>query len=326
MIRFVFTSFLIVAILFLSLGCSKIKTVEIKNDKGTLVKKYSVLKADTTLIDGIYEEWFDNGKQKEQKVYVNGKEEGAFTIWYPNGLKATEGVYKAGQVATITNKYPENYEIAHPPLSKADSSMIEIQFLGLSEELTDIFKSHLGEAYEGFRKLEHVRGPVRVLIDYKREQPIIQVDCYVDVTKDVTFHKIIDRNSFCVYDAAHALGVVCVLKQRVLADIYQGAHQKHIKYYNNILGSTYVLLINKNETEYLVQYGKHIIGYPWPQINWLSPIDIKVDGYDETRIKNINRPALGLQNYVIVPGNSSNMDGTPTTNMLLYKFFEKEAP
>ncbi|MFL2480368.1 MAG: PDZ domain-containing protein [Verrucomicrobiales bacterium] len=68
-------------------------------------------------MDGLYEEWYDNGKRevwykdghKEEEInYKNGKMDGLWVEWYENGQKAEEGNYKDGEKNGLWTEWYEN--------------------------------------------------------------------------------------------------------------------------------------------------------------------------------------------------------------------------
>lgn len=47
--------------------------------------------------DGLWTEWYDNGKKRSEGTWKDGKQDGLWTEWWDNGKKESEGTWKDGR-------------------------------------------------------------------------------------------------------------------------------------------------------------------------------------------------------------------------------------
>ena len=59
-----------------------------------LLKKYS---DNTMVLHGLYEEFYEDGTKFCEGEYADGKRDGVWKFWHPNGLLAKEGIYRESQ-------------------------------------------------------------------------------------------------------------------------------------------------------------------------------------------------------------------------------------
>ncbi len=94
-------------LLTLLIACSKSDQVEIRNENGVVVERYSRSKQDS-LMDGSYEAFDSNGNLIEKSFYTEGKLNGLRVLYYPNGGIQYEESHVAGEfVGTYKAYYPE---------------------------------------------------------------------------------------------------------------------------------------------------------------------------------------------------------------------------
>src|SRR5690606_17961583 len=63
----------------------------------TLVKEeYYILKDDSSLVDGTYKMFHENGKKAVEGNFENGKKDGLFKEYYPDGILKREMTYQQG--------------------------------------------------------------------------------------------------------------------------------------------------------------------------------------------------------------------------------------
>jgi antitoxin component YwqK of YwqJK toxin-antitoxin module len=79
-------------------GGEKTQVIEEYWPNGKLRLRHEVLRRPdgTTVENGPYTTWYDNGGKEYEGVYVNGRLEGAATRWHRNGVKASEQYYTHG--------------------------------------------------------------------------------------------------------------------------------------------------------------------------------------------------------------------------------------
>ena len=58
--------------------------------------------------DGLFTEWYKNGKKKKEVTYKNGELGGLWTQWYENGQKQVEKIYRNGIRWGIETIYFQN--------------------------------------------------------------------------------------------------------------------------------------------------------------------------------------------------------------------------
>ena len=113
-------------ILFVATSCNRVKTTpEVResyadgnpkvvveyttNEQGEkkLYKETHYFPGEKKYIEGKYDEnqhrngtwtsWYDNGQKNSECKYIDGKEDGAYHVWYPNGKPYINGHYKLGE-------------------------------------------------------------------------------------------------------------------------------------------------------------------------------------------------------------------------------------
>ena len=119
---------LIISLLFLIVGCSKLIDEPSLIEKNGVMylpqsdKPYSgdVSKSDNfgkTLLKGTYKNgkkdrlwtwWYENGQKLKEETYKGGKEDRSWTSWYKNGQKKFEGISKDGKRDGLWTDWDEN--------------------------------------------------------------------------------------------------------------------------------------------------------------------------------------------------------------------------
>ena len=110
-------NYLIILLLFLSIGCSQ-KEYDIKqivkrdgvyypefNDEdlnGRVYEMFGFKKVYMGIIkngkqDGLWTDWYENGQKSSEVTYKDSKKDGLYTGWYENGKKERENTYKDGK-------------------------------------------------------------------------------------------------------------------------------------------------------------------------------------------------------------------------------------
>ena len=80
------------------------------HENNSLKIKYSYIKIDSNNIkDGIYEEWYANGKKKEESIYLNGNYNGLCKKWYENGDLHIEFTYANSKHWGMHNETVNNF-------------------------------------------------------------------------------------------------------------------------------------------------------------------------------------------------------------------------
>ncbi|MDR1460012.1 MAG: hypothetical protein LBI60_07335 [Bacteroidales bacterium] len=46
--------------------------------------------------NGVWTSWYENGQKNSEQNYIDGKEDGKYRVWYPNGNPYIQGEYKMG--------------------------------------------------------------------------------------------------------------------------------------------------------------------------------------------------------------------------------------
>ena len=54
--------------------------------------------------NGLYIEWYENGKKSRKGIYKDGVEDGLWTHWWENGKQYTEIEYKDGIICRLITK------------------------------------------------------------------------------------------------------------------------------------------------------------------------------------------------------------------------------
>ncbi|MDR2408986.1 MAG: hypothetical protein LBE13_12855 [Bacteroidales bacterium] len=47
--------------------------------------------------NGVWTSWYENGQKNSEQNYINGKEDGKYRVWHPNGEPWIKGEYKMGE-------------------------------------------------------------------------------------------------------------------------------------------------------------------------------------------------------------------------------------
>lgn len=79
-------------------GCTSVKLVEKFSEEGQerfTIKHIGAVS--DTIYHGLYTMWYQNGTKKLEVIYKNGKKEGLETLWDPFGTKIRETGYKDGK-------------------------------------------------------------------------------------------------------------------------------------------------------------------------------------------------------------------------------------
>ena len=91
-------------LLTLSIACSNSDQVEIKNEEGVVIERYSRSKEDSTM-DGSYEAFDAKGNLIEKSNYSRGKLDGLRTLYYPSGGVQYEETHLQGEFVGIYKAY-----------------------------------------------------------------------------------------------------------------------------------------------------------------------------------------------------------------------------
>jgi len=96
------------SLLFVALtSCSKTEQVEMRNEDGIVIERYSRSKKDS-LMHGSYEAFDDKGNMIEKATYTEGKLDGVRTLYYPSGeVQYVENHLKGEFEGTYQAYYPE---------------------------------------------------------------------------------------------------------------------------------------------------------------------------------------------------------------------------
>ena len=77
-------------------------------ENGQMIHKGRSLLIDKTFVrDGLWTQWYDNGKKEYEGSYLNGLKHGLWT-WYENGQKVSEGTYKNDEKDGLWTQWYEN--------------------------------------------------------------------------------------------------------------------------------------------------------------------------------------------------------------------------
>jgi antitoxin component YwqK of YwqJK toxin-antitoxin module len=93
-------------------ACSKLETIENKNDAGILLEKYSRRK-DTFAKEGPYQAFHPNGKIFEESRYVNDTLHGERKLYYESGALQSIEHLEHGRYAGPFLKYYENGQLSN---------------------------------------------------------------------------------------------------------------------------------------------------------------------------------------------------------------------
>ena len=90
--------FIFSIVLTLFAGCTKREMRETKYPDGKFKEKFTVAinKDGGFYKDGQYSLWYENGQKKEESIYKKGKMDGKYTSWHKNGQKNIECSFKNG--------------------------------------------------------------------------------------------------------------------------------------------------------------------------------------------------------------------------------------
>ncbi|MAT53626.1 MAG: hypothetical protein CMN32_04040 [Saprospirales bacterium] len=99
-------------VLLLFAGCSDIETVEVFDDSGRVLERYSQNKK-TGLKEGKYEAFFPDGTLKETCFYKNDTLDGKRTLYYENGQVDAIENYKNGNFEGLFQKYFQNGQLSN---------------------------------------------------------------------------------------------------------------------------------------------------------------------------------------------------------------------
>ena len=58
--------------------------------------------------NGLYTEWYENGKKFKEEPYKDGKQDGLWTWWYENGQKEVQNTFKDGELVEVTGMWNED--------------------------------------------------------------------------------------------------------------------------------------------------------------------------------------------------------------------------
>jgi antitoxin component YwqK of YwqJK toxin-antitoxin module len=47
--------------------------------------------------NGVWSSWYKNGQKNSEQNYINGKEDGKYRVWHPNGKPYIKGQYEMGE-------------------------------------------------------------------------------------------------------------------------------------------------------------------------------------------------------------------------------------
>jgi len=65
-----------------------------------------------TVLNGIYKDWYQNGKPWEESYYKNDDLNGPYTYWFDNGNKMEESTYVDGKLHGLSTEWHPNGNIA----------------------------------------------------------------------------------------------------------------------------------------------------------------------------------------------------------------------
>ena len=88
----------------------KIEKNEQKNKNNKPVKYTPLIKKLSTDTFGLKIEYYKTGQKKSQGILIDGKREGRWTYWFPNGNIWSEGEFKNGQSEGMFTIYKSNGE------------------------------------------------------------------------------------------------------------------------------------------------------------------------------------------------------------------------
>ncbi len=55
--------------------------------------------------NGVWTSWYETGQKNSEQNYVNGKDDGPYHVWYPNGKPYIKGEYKMGKKTGVWSFY-----------------------------------------------------------------------------------------------------------------------------------------------------------------------------------------------------------------------------
>ena len=99
---------LIVLSLLLIIGCEKAEVKYFKDENDIMYVEYNGKKSSQKPYSGKLLKFYQNGQNKSEYSYKDGKEDGIFTQWYENGKKKKEGTSKNGEWDGLVTSWWEN--------------------------------------------------------------------------------------------------------------------------------------------------------------------------------------------------------------------------
>ena len=95
------------SVLFFLFSCSDKKKVKTYYENGALKEEFKVSKKDTSLIQGNFKRYFNQGQLQEEANYTNGLLDGKRMLYYDNGVLMVEENHASGEYHGIyTSYYP----------------------------------------------------------------------------------------------------------------------------------------------------------------------------------------------------------------------------
>jgi hypothetical protein len=215
----------------------------------------------------------------------------------------------------------------------------QVSIKGLKPEIESVFRFYLDTLINDFKRQKvKLRFPASILIDYSKEQPVIQLTSHINVALDIDIFKYLQtsKKMFQIMGGVYAANIMHQYKRKVMQKFTYYLQSKNAtqfdyqEYLNKIKSALYVIIMYKNNNEYIVQYAdnpRFLDNQNYDtDVKFLDFLDIKLNNYKLTRVENYNSPFggrnFGLHSHVILPSETSTMSGVKSTSMLIYNFFE----
>jgi antitoxin component YwqK of YwqJK toxin-antitoxin module len=185
-----YTLLLFLAILFLA-ACSKIETVENKDESGQVTELYTINKQ-TKKKEGAYTAFYPNGSKREESFYINDSLHGERKLYYENG-----------QVESLTTLANGMFEGKYQKFNEQGNLTNEGQYV--NNEMAGIWKKwydtgELQEEVSFSANLEN--GPFK---EYHKNGKVMTEGTYLEGDNEQGELKVFDENGeltkrmFCMF-------------------------------------------------------------------------------------------------------------------------------
>lgn len=179
----------------------------------------------------------------------------------------------------------KTYSDLHPLFADKSSSEVQCVIRGLNDSVAALYRNVLEENDGTFQKIQGLRFPAALLIDYQNNPPVVMLSAFVNYSSDVKRVEGGDSVSYSFSGAQQAMMMLCKIKKAVVEQVASSPDPAFRRLSGLINTAVYVLRLKKSNDEYVTFYSKDASG---GGISYFDFYDLTAGDKKDVRFKNGN--------------------------------------